>query len=379
MLIRTLCVRSAVLGFMSFVSANSTFAAYQLVSLADNSGPFARATNVGVNSNGTVVVQWLMDSGSHSIDVYGTGSRNIGFGGTQQTKPYFSVSSPSINSSGQVAFYGLPYSSLLWKLYRDTAGSKVSVQEFASSDTFDLSTSINDSGVIAFTGTISPHSSSVYRSYGTLIARAGTDGFVSVFEATINNSGTVAFRANRSGSFGAYAGNGGAITTIADSSGAISSVRPGPVSLNALGMASFSVNLDDGRQAVYIGNGTILTPIIDTTGEFSDFGSTSINSFGQVAFNASLDGGGSGVYLAGPNSTATKVVGTGDSLFGSTVTSAIINNDSMNDLGQIAIIYGLSNGVRGVALASVVPEPGMLGGLMLCGLLLRRRRTGYSL
>ena len=138
-------------------------------------------------------------------------------------------------------------------------------------------------------------------------------------------------------------------------------------------------DIDSGGYGIYAGNGGMLTTIADLSGPFnyfSDFyfNQPSINDSGTVAFVAGLDAGGYGIFI-GDGTFTREVIGTGDALFGSTVTGFSISPTSLNDLGQVAFAYGLANGTAGIAIATPVPEPtvSLLLGLSL-GLSLARRK-----
>jgi hypothetical protein len=71
------------------------------------------------------------------------------------------------------------------------------------------------------------------------------------------------------------------------------------------------------------------------------------------------------------------VLGQGDPLFGSTIQSLRIGEDSMNDAGQIAFWALLTDGRYVIGLANPVPEPGFAG-LAIAALIValpRRRRA----
>jgi hypothetical protein len=99
-------------------------------------------------------------------------------------------------------------------------------------------------------------------------------------------------------------------------------------------------------------------------------GSPDINDAGLVAFRATLDAGGAGIFT-GPDAVNDRVIGTGDALFGSTVTDVFFAR-GLNEDGSLAFAYTLANGRQGVALA-VVPEPVALTLLATAALLLRGR------
>ena len=96
--------------------------------------------------------------------------------------------------------------------------------------------------------------------------------------------------------------------------------------------------------------------IVDSAGPFQDFlvNRVSLNNHGQLAFTGQLDDGQWGVFV-GPDPIEDRVLAVGDPLFGSIV-SELFSGD-INDLGQVAISYELASGVRGIAVATLVPEP----------------------
>ena len=94
----------------------------------------------------------------------------------------------------------------------------------------------------------------------------------------------------------------------------------------------------------------------------------------MVAFGAQLTSGATGIYT-GPDAATSKVIQTGDTLFGGTVT-ALNYWGGFNSRGDVAFGYTLNTGVKGIAIASAVPEPAALG-LLLPGvaLILSRRKS----
>ena len=371
------CAAAAALVSTSVVSA----ATYQFTPVVDNTGPISQINNASLNDTGSTLIESLLDTGSNSIDVYGVGARNVGFGGPQAQTPYFNVAFAGINNLGQVAFNGITYTPTNWHLRTNTAGVETTNRSFANTDTFGNLNAINDTSAIAYRATVGATPSTIYRTVGTThttMAQVGANGFQTLFDPSINNAGNVAFRANRNGVFGLYVSNGTTLTTIADPSGPIQDISSLPPAFNDAGQVAFTASLDAGGEALYIGNGTTLTPLLDTSGPFEDLSWTAINSLGQVAFAGTLDGGTTGgVYMALGGGAFEKVIGIGDPLFGSTVTSVFMKTDALNDAGQIALIYRLATGVRGVAIATPVPEPHALavtfGGLWL--LACRRRSS----
>jgi PEP-CTERM motif len=82
----------------------------------------------------------------------------------------------------------------------------------------------------------------------------------------------------------------------------------------------------------------------------------------MVAFLATLDAGGVGVFT-GSHPVGDLVIATGDSLFGSPVTSlASFSPDGLNDIGQVAFGATLADGRQVIVRADpvAVPEPSTL-------------------
>lgn len=87
-----------------------------------------------------------------------------------------------------------------------------------------------------------------------------------------------------------------------------------------------------------------------------------------------------GIFFA-DDGIISRVIGIGDPLFGSTVTSAHLGQDGYDDTTkQVAFDYVLASGERGVATAYVglIPEPAMLCVPLIAHFLLRRRSAAPS-
>ena len=174
--------------------------------------------------------------------------------------------------------------------------------------------------------------------------------FSSLFQPIIQRNGDeVSFRATltSTGQGGVFVGDGNTTTTIA-TTGDTYSAFLGSVTINDQGTVSFIANLTAGGQAVVTGDGTHLTAIADTSGSFSSFlGNTAtINNDGQVVFAANLAGGGSGIFIA-QHHKLEEIIGTGDALFGSTVTSFTANPFAprgFNNVGQLGFAAILADG-----------------------------------
>jgi hypothetical protein len=263
---------------------------------------------------------------------------------------------------------------------------------------------------------------------------APTGTFDGDFTGVANSAGTVAFSElyGPSDDGGVFTGSGGALTTIVTTTasaptGTFTSV--GHPSISGATVAFFGYFGDSNAEGIFTGSGGPSTSIVKTgdsapTGTFSNFGNPAISG-GTVAFwgafNSGAGGGiftGSGAALttivlggqAAPigtfdpqlfsdpsingntvafdgyynndedqgiftstGGTLANIIDTGDSLFGSTVTSLELGNAALDGNGNIAFQYELSNGVSGVAIASV-PEPASISLLSISGLALLARR-----
>lgn len=142
----------------------------------------------------------------------------------------------------------------------------------------------------------------------TKIADTTGGEFSSFGFPSINNAGTVAFSVSlSSGGQGIFVGNGSSLTPIVDTSGAFGGFGDGVI--NGSGAVAFRAFLKAGGQGVFVGSENALTTIADTSSTFSFFtGTPSINNAGTVAFNGFLNAApGSGIF-AGNGSTLTTIV-----------------------------------------------------------------------
>jgi hypothetical protein len=95
-------------------------------------------------------------------------------------------------------------------------------------------------------------------------------------------------------------------------------------------------------------------------------------------FGATYNGGSDSGIFTSNGGILSSVIDTGDTLFGSTVTSLSFDESGLDDSGNIAFSYTLSDGRSGVAIAdfSAVPEPASLCILGFgASMLLARRRN----
>ena len=187
-----------------------------------------------------------------------------------------------------------------------------------------------------------PDSSAAMYTYTKLADTTGT--FNAFFNATINESGTVAFRALLdSGPQAIFSSSGGAATTIAV---APSSTDFGAPSINNNGSVAFvsSGMLLGSEKKVVVGNGGALTTIASNTGTFDDFGSilvpTIFRNSGTVAFAARMDDNTRSIFT-GAGGTATLVVD-------STGPFQTLDDPTVNNLGVFAFAGGMDGTGQGI-------------------------------
>lgn len=347
---------------------------------------------------------------------------------------------PSINNHGQVAFIDtspgtnglyvgsggvltpLINSNTYFNQYGAGGGSTLSV---------DAGPIINDAGQVSFWANVGANLgvAGILRaqvgSVTTIVsgpAPVGAGGFSNYSGAPqLSNSGDVVFAANRLGGApgaGMLVGNGGALTPIIQTDTEIrvpidpamsnnGGLAYGWTTLGPFGgvigdnifilkdgittpIASSNVNFysflavnDAGYVAassgsqIQLGNGGPFSTVVGTSLDFSHFGAVSLNNANELAFYALTPTGQRGIYR-GPDPIADKIIATGDTLLGSTVTQLAFGRRGLNDAGQVAFWAKMENGQQGVFVASV-PEPATIsllavGALSLAGISACRRR-----
>jgi hypothetical protein len=288
-----------------------------------------------------------------------------------------------------------------------------------TNDKFDyfVGYAINDSSTVGFVGQLKGLSleaggRGVYTGDGKVINTiTDTNGrFENFYEPSINNDGTIAVGAIRDGDgLGIYAfkegsiiniyekgsrapsinndgtvalwafltqdnlaivkSDGKTITTVADSTSGLKNLQS--PAINDRDTIVFRADIDTRGSGAFIGSNGSVRNFADTSGSYNVIRATSINNKNEVAFGADLDTGGEGVFI-GPNSITDKVIATGDTLFGSTVTNVYaFSNNFINDRGQIVFSAELTDGRRVIARAEPssksptdIPEPNFLFGLI---------------
>jgi len=353
--IKRLFVATLVSLSLSLVSTSKAKAiSFTFTRIADTTGNFSDFdTSPSINDNGTVAF-WGLLRGSGTInDGVFTGN------GTDLTtiatvnRPF--VGGPAINNNGTVAF--TDFDGVF-------TGSGTDLTTIATVDRpfFGFGPpAINNNDTVAFSGGTQGVQESIFTGNGknlTTIAEANGSQKGLGFNVGINNSDTVVFVGNPDNlEPGVFISNGGITTTIANtSSGFFNTFNS--AAINDSGTVVFNATLTPvglSSGIFTLDNGT-LTTIANTSGPFSFFGQPAINNGGTVAFYATLFQGGSGIFV-GSDPVSDKVIATGDSLEGSTVTSALFFSNGLNNFGQLAFYAKLADGTSGIFRADPVAVP----------------------
>ncbi|HEY9794669.1 MAG TPA: choice-of-anchor tandem repeat NxxGxxAF-containing protein [Leptolyngbyaceae cyanobacterium] len=400
--IKRLSVTTAASIFLSLLITGKA-EAFTFTKIADDSGPFSFVDvffgpEPVINNGGTVAFLTNLDTGGAGIFTgSGGATTTIAIANDRGRFGTFGMfdSPPALNDEGTVAFLailnsGVPRSFFGGGLFTSNGGSTT----FIADNNLRIvpflgDPAINNEGTIAITALLPGESDRLFTVSGgaTTLITDNSGPFSGFGSTAINDAGTVAFLASLDeGGNGIFTTSGGAITTIADSSGPFGFLLG--TALNNAGTVAFSAFRDfqdflegGGGGGIFTSSGGVTTNIADNTGPFRTFGSglPAINDAGTVAFLASLDEGGSGIFT-GPNPVTDKVIATGDSLFGSTVTSLSFNRFSskgLNNAGQLTFFAQLADGSSGIFRADPestpepqpVPEPASVLNLLAVGAL----------
>jgi hypothetical protein len=291
---------------------------------------------------------------------------------------------PSINDLGEVSFAVSHFSERTFvEIQSVMRGNGEQLTPIATTadefDRFGFEPTVNNSSVVAFKAQLDTpdgfnfdqglFSRDGKRSMLTthyLSSSSQFSEFGTLSRPSINNLGHIAFETSVDGesNAGIFVTEGTGFKTIAAPDANVIVDRP---NLNDTGTVAFHRFFNDqpGEELV-IGNGGPLTVIADASGRFQSFGfyfgftAPALNNKDEVAYLADLDAGGSAIFL-GSEPGAERVIGTGDTLDGSTITNLRFCDDGLNDSGQLAFQATFNDpsvpeGVR-VAIYRATPAP----------------------
>jgi hypothetical protein len=339
---------------------------YTFTQLAGNGGAIDVIENYAINGLGEVAFDAFFDQGGRGLYVGKGGPPTLIVETHFNTSdPLYTVQSPTINDDGDVAFIGFTSTtSQVILRYNDASNTFTKIAETGQMtggitlNVLCCHTAINDAGTVAFThilpdfvasgsgGAITPIDVGPDLG-GGLVALKGVSGM------------QVAYRDLGSGMYRILKGVSLSKSLIVESVPPFAPAthdthyRPS-ISHSAVANGfiddksdvAFSAPLTAGGQGVFIGDGSSITTIVDSSGAFDTFGPVALGE-NDIAFSASLDFSGiRGVYN-GPHPVGDKVLQQGDTVAGyaGTVQNVrSISSNSINDAGQIAIVATFSNG-----------------------------------
>jgi uncharacterized protein (TIGR03437 family) len=318
-------------------------------------GPFL------INSSGTVA--FTAKGGTvDEVGIYtgtASGINTVYVGGVNFTSPLVSAAT-GFNDSGTVVY--LTKGSAV---YTATAGGT----PFELGAGSLLMPGINNAGTVAYgaDGLNSILTSTGTGAAQTLVSdtelpRSNALAAPTLTGLSINNSGTVAFYAN-----GVQTATGSCNCGIFTKGPSGPAVQVSPFSenidiepqINDNGAIAFAGTYQSVKGVFVASNGQVAAVVdLGTQVVSLDTKNVSLNSKGEVVYYAKFGISPSvqGIFT-GPDKVADKVIATGDPLFGSVVqeiTNPQIPGRYLNDNGQVAFSYKLTNGLAGVAVATPV-------------------------
>lgn len=361
-------------------------ASFNFTRIAESSGSFDVFGGFSLNNQGIVAFKASLDGGGEGIF---TGN-GMNVTPIAQSNNYFErfPSTPDINDSGTVAFDSI-LNTQITGIFTGN-GSTITPIDIGNNGIPIYyavkgvsAPSINNAGTVAYVV-------NAYRSAGIATSNGGGVGggsFSSYYAPYINDQGVIAY-----GVAGLY---GAAITTSNNSVGISYGNYPITLagsltdfSINKAGTLAFiGFNTVQNKVGVYKKNGTVITTSVEGASNIS-YSNPSINNNNSVAFLASLAEGTAGIFM-GADLLNDRVISTGDSLLGSTVTELGFSRKGFNDAGQVAFFAKFTDGSSGIFRADPVspsqsvPEPSsglavLMFGTLGAGSVLRCKRKSVS-
>jgi hypothetical protein len=264
----------------------------------------------------------------------------------------FIGNNPSMNDLGQVSFAARLDGGRKPDTEAILRGSGRKLTTIASTadefNFFGFDTFINDSGEVAFKAELDEEFNF---DEGLFSRRGGKSGITTHYLAStsqfdgngsrpsINNVGNIAFEESINFNSGIFVGREGNFQTIAAPDPDVLVQKP---VLNDGGTVAFQRSFFDEANQEFVEeivstNGGPLTTVANARGSFGSFGSRppALNNGSDVAFLATLDDFSTTGIFVGPDPVEDRVIATGDTLDGSTVTSLTFCEEGLNDSGQL--------------------------------------------
>ncbi len=275
----------------------------------------------------------------------------------------FISNNPSMNNRGDVSFAANIERGNEEGIFRGDGGPLTRIATTRGKfNFFGFDTSINDRRKVAFKAELDASRDFAEGLFSGGPARVRThylnsrdvlvDGSPARFggndsRPSINDRGRIAFDEGVEPTLdpGIFVGRDGVFETIASPDPERSVGAP---VLNNEGTAAFETSFTQDEEfvtAIVTGDGGPLVTVADTTGPFSSFGfrPPALNDGGGVAFDATLDDFETSGIFVGPDADADRVIATGDTLDGETVSSLTFCEEGLNDEGELAFLAGFED------------------------------------
>jgi hypothetical protein len=257
------------------------------------------------------------------------------------------TSHPDVNDAGAMSFYGeqLDGGEGVF-LFHDGRIETIGDTRGRFASIGPLGPTMNEAGTVAFRADPGEGVGGIFAGVGATVTKVAEMGDRwSRFHGlpVIDERGTVVFRADRQDGFqGIYAGRGGSIRTVVETGDVFETLGLFP-SANDQGTVAFATTLHAGGAGIFTELDGRITPIIDTTGAFETFRGALVSDGGAVVIIGTPRGGSLGLF-AGPDPVADRILALGDTLLGSTVDDLAANPVSVNASNQVAIRARLADG-----------------------------------
>ncbi len=338
-----------------------------VTTIAGFDGTFSNYGDPAINSGGTVAYTGnFIDGGMGLFTGNGTTTTTVS---NTNTSAFSFFGRPSINTSGTVAFYAK--SGGLEGLYTRNGSSPISTIATNGGGTFtDFGDPVvNSTGTLGFQAQRASGAgggAGVYKSAGgittTLDDSSGATFRGFDLPTSINTSGTVAFIGTLKNFNGAiYKSDGTTLTLIAQSSLSLpyrnfSFSKP---SINSAGLVAFRAGLNPSGEGLFISDGITDTKVIlvgdalfGSTVSTLSLSTTALNDSNQLAFQYTLATGASGVALAtlqsAPTGTPFQQWAAGKQLAGAdALATADPDNDGQTNLEEFAFDGDPKSGATG--------------------------------
>jgi hypothetical protein len=309
-----------------------------------------------VNEAGVVAFQAALHDGAMGVFI-GNGDAEAEAAGQWPLKGI--TSHPDLNNSGDITFYGNdPGGGSGVFLLGDGVLHPIAQRDGQFASIGPLGPTINEAGSVAFRADRVGQISGIFAGNATSVeVVADSRGTWRVFHGlpVIANDGTVVFRADRkNGVQGIYAGRGASIAAVVETGALFRTLAHFP-SVDERGTIAFAATLQAGGEGIFTVRDGQASRIVGTDGAFDSCRGALIANGGELVAIATPRGGSLGLY-AGPDPEQDRIIALGDHLLGSEVTDLAANPVSLNGKGQVAVRARLTDGRQLIVRADPIGE-----------------------